>query len=151
MRELDIIHDEDDVYQRFRAYQNGKFSGELLAYPDDCQWVLEEIFTLSKRKGIGSALLRQFTAYVGENQVIEACLIHIPSIRAIRRNGLLPTVVTDEFIIQDTEKLSLLPMTKIFNRGNIDTTQLKFARFAKKGRERDILAFYVVYLYGITR
>lgn len=62
----DITNDKYYAYQQFRAYQNGKLRGYLLAYQDDSKWVLEEIRAFSGRKGIGSALLRQFTAYVYE-------------------------------------------------------------------------------------
>lgn len=150
MPELEIQHDKYSMYERFRAQMVDKYHGELLAYPENGFWCIEDIHAWPQRKKIGSALLKEFSAFIGENQQIEGCIIHIPTIRAIRTNGLLPTVVVDEVIMDDPEKLSLLPITKFFRNGGISVSHLRFSRTPVKGREKDILAFYVVYVHGVT-
>lgn len=149
MVNLDVKKQECGIYKVFRV-QDGKFSGALSAYHENDSWMIEEINAWPQRRGIGSALLRAFSKFVGEDQRIKAYLVHRPSLRAIRINGLLPSVVTDEVTINDPGKLSLLPLTRVFRSGNIEATQLSFVKARSRTGEKDILAFYEVILSGIT-
>lgn len=147
--ELNIVREQLVRFHRFTAYQGHQERGILVVYQKGDSWVVEEMHTRLHRKGVGASLLKEFTNFIGGGITVEACLVHRPSIKAIRQHGLFPEQATDKVIIDDPEKLSLLPMTRLFKRGGIAVTSLQFLRLPhnKKARAKDI---YDIYLYGIT-
>lgn len=127
---MGIWVEHKEISHSFEAYRDDSDStlpsGWLMYTPEeDGSVTLEGVRTTTWRMGIGTALVKAFSDFIGPGRCVRGVIEHKPTLEILQELGLF-----DEARIKGTVNLtdpglfSTLPFVKLQERGNIDTVSI---------------------------